>query len=736
MIIDFTNNKVKQEQVGGKFYNLIKLNKILEINIPDAFCITQEDFNKNKILQRLKPGICYAVRSSANLEDLPGLSAAGMFETFLDLQDHEEILSKINLCFEAVNSERVRAYFKNRNIPLKSLKMSVIVQEMIFPEKSGVLFTRNPVNGKNELLLEMVDGLGEQVVSGKTLPTRIILNSYNSSDDPMLNHLVENAQIIKKIMKSDQDIEWAWKKGKLYILQSRPMVQYKPKLFHPEEVWTRANIAEIIPKPLTPLSWSVFREVIFKSYRFGYYSLFDRLLTNVIHVIPRKHSKITSPQSFSGHLYLNFETIFNSFGKEPFVSPEVLEIGLGFRVPPDLNIQDVPIRDRIIRFIKSVIFLVENLIPSISMEVRLTKSITKRLSGDIFTEKPLDLEKLLDSCRLIFGWHIAATARNFSHLGFLMKYLKFKKKRHYNQESIVSVLSLNNDNSKNDHIPGSEKSREIIEQDFYQKDLDSGQRNWNEFELAPNSMSNYYNNNGTSPDSITAKSGRQEERKKHFSVIERKLSKRFQKSLQLRENLKYLLIRIYQQIGKYYMAVGEQLKQNGTFSKMENIFYLEINEVSSLINEDSNKSENILKRKKLYQKQLKMKIPHIFYKEFRPLPSRTAKNHNEILQGVGCSAGIARGFAKIVYSPDQGTGISSANIIIVPAADPGWTPLLLKSAGMISEVGGVLSHIATIARENKIPLVTGIDNITNLLKNGKEIQMDGLTGKVSITDLD
>ena len=104
----------------------------------------------------------------------------------------------------------------------------------------------------------------------------------------------------------------------------------------------------------------------------------------------------------------------------------------------------------------------------------------------------------------------------------------------------------------------------------------------------------------------------------------------------------------------------------------------------------------------------------------------------DTLKGIGCSRGVVSGAPQVLIKPDQNVNFEGKYIIVTKFADPGWTPLLLKSKGMVTEVGGILSHLATIAREFKIPFIVGVENATQLLKDKKEIKMDGQNGLVQV----
>lgn len=262
---------------GGKADSLLFLreNKIL---VPNFFIITKEDYTnfltKNKIdaeiktlflnkdyqkikkiikkqsiTQELKEKIeektlkissqFYAVRSSATNEDGENKSYAGQYDSFLNIKK-EKLFENIKNCWCSLYNENVILYSKDFDI----YGMNVIIQEMIEPDYSGVIFSIDPSSEtKNYTIIEMVKGLGEKLVSGKVTPTKIFIRKQTKRIDLKLgnlnikkdtiNALMENVEKIEKIYNQPMDIEYAITKDECYILQARPITatSLSPKTF-------------------------------------------------------------------------------------------------------------------------------------------------------------------------------------------------------------------------------------------------------------------------------------------------------------------------------------------------------------------------------------------------------------------------------------------------------------------------------------------------------------------------
>jgi pyruvate,water dikinase len=175
-----------------------------------------------------------AVRSSATAEDSEVASYAGQQETYLHVIGGDEVCRRVVDCWASFFSERA-LFYRARKGSLEDLGMAVVVQKMLEPEKSGVLFTADPVHRRRDrMVVESVFGLGEQVVSGEVTPDHYVLDRAGAVkrqkvvDDQVLTEeeLRELAELgchLEERFGMPQDIEWAMADGKIFLLQSRPV---------------------------------------------------------------------------------------------------------------------------------------------------------------------------------------------------------------------------------------------------------------------------------------------------------------------------------------------------------------------------------------------------------------------------------------------------------------------------------------------------------------------------------
>ena len=117
----------------------------------------------------------------------------------------------------------------------------------------------------------------------------------------------------------------------------------------------------------------------------------------------------------------------------------------------------------------------------------------------------------------------------------------------------------------------------------------------------------------------------------------------------------------------------------------------------------------------------------IFFKE-----KKISNKKNELI-GETVSFGKIRGKAKVLKFVDEKV-FNPGEILITKATDPGWTPLIINCGGIVLEVGGMLQHGALVSREFNKPCVVGIDNITEIIKDGEEIEVDAIEGVVRMID--
>ena len=208
--------------------------------------------------------ISVSVRSSATMEDLSDASFAGQYDTYLNISGLDEIIEKIKMCWASFWTEKSFIYMSDRDLNHLEGFMSVIIQQMVFPEVSGILFTANPVSGNPfEIVIDSSWGLGEAIASGTVTPDRFVVDEetltlknkqiaekkvlftnigykeggivemdvpFDKRNIPSLvdSKVIELSKLgifIRQHYKKPQDIEWTFKDGEFCILQTRPITK-------------------------------------------------------------------------------------------------------------------------------------------------------------------------------------------------------------------------------------------------------------------------------------------------------------------------------------------------------------------------------------------------------------------------------------------------------------------------------------------------------------------------------
>jgi len=205
-------------------------------------------------------------------------------------------------------------------------------------------------------------------------------------------------------------------------------------------------------------------------------------------------------------------------------------------------------------------------------------------------------------------------------------------------------------------------------------------------------------------------------------------------SFKLREELKNLLIFEYRKIRRHFLLLAESHVKDKKLNSTGDIFFLKWDEIQEIEENQKKFIPEIKNRKMQFSEQKDTSIPFSFSTDDEGKIIQDQQKTENTLRGVGCSRGIIKGRAVHIFSLQERNKLKNGDIMITFATDPGWTPLFAKVAGVITEIGGMLSHTATIAREFNIPMITGIQNLERIIPDGKTIEMDGTNGIIKIME--
>ncbi|MBS4012908.1 MAG: hypothetical protein KGZ97_04000 [Bacteroidetes bacterium] len=344
---DFLNSNTElKEKINNlsDYQNSEQINKIIEAiekaDIPKhieneivAFFeeVKKKGFNK------------VAVRSSGSIEDGITYSFAGQFESYLNIDNPVELSKAVLKCWSSQFSDKVLAYCNNNQILSKDIEMNVVIQGQIDSEKSGVVFTANPLTGNDkEMVVEVVAGLGENLVQGIVNPESYAYNWYTyeirkiNNASAVVNtdsKLIEDDQIrtlssvcldIQQYYGEPLDIEWAYNNGTFFIVQARPLTSIH---FDVDFEWTNADLKDggISSSIATPLMYSLY-EYIFENTMPEYFKTIGA---------PSRRKNIKWFNWWFGYSYWNMQAAKECVKKIPGFIERNFDLSLG--IEPDYD---------------------------------------------------------------------------------------------------------------------------------------------------------------------------------------------------------------------------------------------------------------------------------------------------------------------------------------------------------------------------------------------------------------
>lgn len=271
-----------------------------------------------------------AVRSSATAEDMGNASFAGQYESYLDVEPGDASMA-LRKVWASLWYPSPRSYRRYRGIDDSALAMAVVVMEMLDPSIAGVLFTVDPGGRQAAMRLEVVQGLGEQLVSGAVTPDAYVVDRDDlpgafAAITPALGDLATEALRLEDALGSPQDIEFAVDHDELYLVQARPITAFAQDATTDDgfdfscgtaTTYTTAGIAEMLPGVVPPLLWGIDSWLVENGFR----ALFG-ILGGGASELTDGHALIGR---FAGRAALNLDAMRDAAGSIPGGSPEELE---------------------------------------------------------------------------------------------------------------------------------------------------------------------------------------------------------------------------------------------------------------------------------------------------------------------------------------------------------------------------------------------------------------------------
>ncbi|SFM35559.1 phosphoenolpyruvate synthase [Pelosinus propionicus] len=761
----------------------------------------------------------YAVRSSATAEDLPNASFAGQQDTYLNIKGQDELLEHVRKCWASLFTDRAIAYRAKNAFDHSEVYLSIVVQQMVMPDISGILFTADPVTGNRTIVsIDASFGLGEALVSGlvsadlyQVKQNRIIYKKISQKKTAIYplseggtttqdlparqqgqqamteQQILDLAALGKQIQQhygTPQDIEFCMVKDDFFIVQSRPITTLYPLPEipeHPLRVLLSFGHVQMMPNAIKPLGRSVLRtafppQVFVEAGSRIYIDLTDFLLSKLVRIFFPKLLKLVDeamsrsldsvvkrPGIFAGNLHSNTPGTARKLAApilkkawkvlrtgDPRLAKPRIEALIEEKMQQTrqalssvqgaerLQVVQRQLDGMIVDILQEIIpYVVPGILANKLLEKMLLRwmgnaaelhTLNKSLPGNVTTEMGLQLGDLADLLRT---------------LPEVEEYLKTA-----DDQTFYTGLA---------QVAGGITFRHAFEKFIDQYgmrcpgEIDLTNPRWREMPTQLRSAI-FSHMQSVKPGEHRQRfaEGKKEADEAILRILSHVKDNPFKLKLTtrliavfrylggLREHHKYLMSLILDECKKAIMAEVDELVAMGILKNAQDAYFLRLDELIEMRQGEcsGNAADLIAKRKEQHQWHQHLKPPRIMTSEGEIIivpPDR--KNIPEgTLIGSPVSAGTAEGIARIILRPENAV-LREGEILVSPQTDPGWTPLFQSAKAIVTEVGGLMTHGAVVAREYGIPAVVGVDDATTLINDGDRIRVDGDQGFVEILNL-
>jgi pyruvate,water dikinase len=206
----------------------------------------------------------------------------------------------------------------------------------------------------------------------------------------------------------------------------------------------------------------------------------------------------------------------------------------------------------------------------------------------------------------------------------------------------------------------------------------------------------------------------------------------------LRESPKFTVITMLGAVRAGLLASGHDLAATGILDSPDDIFFLHVDELKSVAAAETRDWRSVVReRRRAYEgEKRRRRVPRLLLSDGRAFFGGTGSSEGiagSVLAGTPVSPGVAVGLVRVVFDP-SGVQLTPGEILVCRGTDPAWTPLFLAAAGLVTEVGGLMTHGSVVAREYGIPAVVGVHDATTRLRTGERARVDGTNGRITILD--
>jgi len=784
-----------------------------------------------------------AVRSSVGTKDLSRSSFPGQMDTFHNVRGTEEVLATIRECWASVWSARAASTMHSLRIDPNMIIIAPVVQAMVPSEISGVLFTANPIDGNpEEILMDAAFGLGEAVASGSLTPDHYVLSkkdlrvlsrdvgcksfkleldvekgsgnrrvelseeeaSRECLTPEQVRELAELGIAVEEHFGTPQDVEWAYSRGKLFLLQSRKIAglaravseaagggwvsEFDTEIKDPPDVYSSANISEVMPGVLTPLSLDAVKSTDYAFWKVNHdVGLIEEPL-------PEGAQDLMFIGLFHGRLHLNISTFSRILGKIPgasagdtdrpiptderYVRPGVAKVSLRMapfllgvvvkalrlrrQAPNDLDSLASRLHHRIAEsrardFSRMGLEDFSDLLELKSREGReivtlhiLNSQLSPAYYGALrnLSRNWLGDETGAFSARLVTGLATMESARPTFGIYRLYRFVADSPglTELFLENEAGEILAMLRSSQEADAKAFLDRLDTFLKEYGYRAVAEAEMRapSWEEDPTFVLSMIRNYLRAGKVEDPADIEARQRKDREEatrdalaRLGLVKRGIFKWVLKEactfLVARENGKALTILGLDDLKKTLRVLGKRLLDEGMLQDPDDIYFLSMEELIAYCR-GGNVDVPLLipRRKEEYERDKTVTLPETFTGRPVPIQHEEELPETSLLKGLPVSPGRVTGPARVIMDPREDAHLEEGEILVAPVTDTGWTPLFILAKGLVVDIGGLLSHGSIVAREYGIPGVLNVMVGTKVIKTGQIITVDGAKGEVHL----
>ncbi|MFI6271965.1 PEP/pyruvate-binding domain-containing protein [Micromonospora zamorensis] len=731
-----------------------------------------------------------AVRSSATAEDLPDASFAGQQDTVLNVTGTAELIAAIETCWDSLHSDRATAYRDARQIDHQAVRMAVVVQRMITPTVAGVLFTANPLTGRrDEMAVDAAAGLGTTVVDGAATVDHYV-DGVPRDDTGCLTsaHLAElraTGERLQAHFGSPQDVEWAIDADDvLWLLQSRPITSLfplPPQTGEPlPRVYLEFGHVQGMVQPVTPMGMSTLRTQIAAmlaalGVRVDIVDIGGRLYGDLSDLARDRSSR----KRLVKLLAVDFGPRAQAVMQHVLADPRFAPTGGRARRGGAQGAASLRTAGR------AVVGILRALARPEAARIRMFEAVEQMR---VRSAAPADLRTAADRLRFVQAqdsddsadaimWPIVAGMLAAALPTALLKGVAGPDEIHTVLGGMPHNVTIKMDlalwrlaQGAGDHrqllldTPPAELAARHLRGtlpdigmttflDVYGHrgvaEVDLGVPRWAE-DPTPvfAALANYLRvtDPRQGPDqrfqraaaaaeaSLAALVARARRRRPVRGRIAGFLLRRARSLAGLREAGKFAGLYPLRETRRQLLLIGADLHGSGLLDQPDDIMFLTLDEVHAAVHQGVDLRGTVTARRAVHRRELRRRtVPVALLSDGTDvetvLPARPAGDGT--LAGVGASAGRVTGPARVVHDP--GTAhIEPGDVLVAATTDPGWTPLFLTAAALVTETGAIMAHGPTVAREYGIPAVICVPDATRTISTGQLVTVDGGAGTITV----